>query len=261
MDLNVFVFFPQDETSICEIINDESSFKNFIKYTFELISKSYATNNVKLFYDSENIKVFLDTCEDWNNDVYLESANTQLRRKLNKATQIDIYSLRKTDCAYFIWNINSLVEATVPNLIQEVAEKFWEIEDIEKEKVLLLNLKETISADRHYIIVFKDALHLKNYPQGFARIPFISNLSEFELWVNTNHKSGFSLLDKSRFKRTSQVQQGQTVYEEYKTGYFWYLDNFHKDHYEVFNSIRKHIGVADLDGSIDFSKVDNARTF
>lgn len=262
MSLNIFILFPQDENSICKIINDEDSFKDFINYTVKLIDRCKTENNTYLFYDADSMKFFFNSCEEWNKDVYLDSENKKVRSKLGlTATHIGDYSLRKTDCAYFIWNINNLVETTVPNLVREIAEKFWETEKIDTEKVLLINLKENIPADRHYIIVFKDALHLENYPYDFARIPFVSDLEELEFWLNTNHKSSFSLLNKDRFKRTSQVQQGQTVFEELKTGYFWYLDNLHKDHYEVFNSIRKHIGVADLDGNIDTSKVDNGRIF
>jgi hypothetical protein len=63
-----------------------------------------------------------------------------------------------------------------------------------------------------------------------------------------------------RFCRTGQSRQGQTVYREITTGNYWYLDNLHKIHCEVFNSTGEHIGIADLQGNIDDSKRVKGRT-
>ena len=64
----------------------------------------------------------------------------------------------------------------------------------------------------------------------------------------------FSLKDTTRFNRTRLIRQGQSVYKEIKTNYYWYLDNLHKNHYEVFDSEKTHIGIADMRGKIDTSK-------
>jgi hypothetical protein len=69
----------------------------------------------------------------------------------------------------------------------------------------------------------------------------------------------FSLDDTRRFNKTSMIRQGQSVYKELVSGYYWYLDNLHKNHFEVFNSNEVHIGVSDLDGNIDSSKKVNGR--
>ena len=47
---------------------------------------------------------------------------------------------------------------------------------------------------------------------------------------------------------------------EINTGYYWYLDNQHKNHYEVFDRSKKHIGTANMDGDIDTAKKVNGRT-
>jgi predicted ATPase len=49
------------------------------------------------------------------------------------------------------------------------------------------------------------------------------------------------------------------VYKEISTNRYWYLDNLHKDHYEVFNAMGEHIGVANLQGEIDTSKREKGR--
>lgn len=69
----------------------------------------------------------------------------------------------------------------------------------------------------------------------------------------------FTLKDTTRFIKKSQNIQGQSVYRERSTDYFWYLDNLHKNHYEVFDSNRKHIGEANMQGNIDCSKRVNGR--
>ncbi len=83
----------------------------------------------------------------------------------------------------------------------------------------------------------------------------IDNVFEQGLLIQIKLKRGiiknFSLSDSTRFNRTSLIRQGKPVYNEISTGYFWYLDNLHKNHFEVFDSNEKHIGIADMNGNID----------
>ncbi len=70
------------------------------------------------------------------------------------------------------------------------------------------------------------------------------------------------LRDAVRFKPTSLTPQGRRAYREVKTGYYWYVDNFHfggSAQLEVFNPRGKHIGEADLEGNIDVSKKDRSK--
>lgn len=64
----------------------------------------------------------------------------------------------------------------------------------------------------------------------------------------------FSLTDISRFSKTRFNIQGKIIYKELTTKYFWHIDNLHKNHYEVYNSNKEHIGIADLDGNVDISQ-------
>ncbi|MDR0700686.1 MAG: hypothetical protein LBG28_15925 [Tannerella sp.] len=68
------------------------------------------------------------------------------------------------------------------------------------------------------------------------------------------------LENECRFRKTRKRQQGKSVYEEISSGYYWYLDNLHQDHYEVFNNTGEHIGEADLLGKIDLSKKDKTKS-
>lgn len=92
----------------------------------------------------------------------------------------------------------------------------------------------------------------------------IDNLFNAGHYSNVLHQRGiiysFSLKDGSRFQKDGRIVQGQNVYREIETGYYWYLDNLHKNHYEVFDGNRQHIGTANTDGVIDPSKRVNGRT-
>ncbi len=61
----------------------------------------------------------------------------------------------------------------------------------------------------------------------------------------------FALTDTTLFKKTHLVSQGQLVYKELRTKCYWYLDNLHRDHYEVFDSNENHVGISDLLGNVD----------
>lgn len=63
----------------------------------------------------------------------------------------------------------------------------------------------------------------------------------------------FSLSDTSRFKKTHFNFHSKIIYRELESKCFWYMDNLHRTHYEVFNSNKEHVGIADLEGNVDTS--------
>ena len=85
-----------------------------------------------------------------------------------------------------------------------------------------------------------------------------SQKEAFEKWLDLPLTPINAFLRNSeRFIRTKFVQQGATVFQEKSTSYYWYLDNLHKNEFEVFNSNKEHIGVANLEGIIQpNSKID-----
>lgn len=92
----------------------------------------------------------------------------------------------------------------------------------------------------------------------------IDNLFNAGHYSNVLHQRGiiypFSLKDGTRFQKDGRIVQGKNVYREIDTGYYWYLDNLHKNHYEVFDRNNQHIGVANMDGDIDCTKRVDGRT-
>lgn len=111
---------------------------------------------------------------------------------------------------------------------------------------------------RGYITLFQDCLHLQDYPDNFHRIKVFNDYNILKSYID-GISLPFSLDNGTIFKRTAYQFQGQTIYQEIRTKHYWYLDNFHKYHYEVFDSNKKHIGEANTEGHIDTSKCDKSK--
>lgn len=257
--LNIFILLPQTDDAIWEIIQDENSYKQFVEEVSDIVSALPKDNSTKLFYDSNNIQTFIDTCRLLEKETYLNRAENQIRSFISlKSINIHDKPTKDNNCIYVLWNYDQLpsVECNPPEIISETAEK---ILSYPNEKFLLLNISENIKLDRNVLLVCKDAKHIQDLPK-FAHIPYVTDKLELALWLATNHITTFSLLDRNRFSKTNLIEQGQSVFQEKGTNYYWYLDNFHKNHYEIFDSTGKHLGEANSQGQLDSSKKDNTKT-
>jgi len=256
--LNIYLLFPQTGDDILDIIQDENSYKQFVKDVLESISILQKEDSLRLFYDSENIKAFIEACSSFESESYLSNAENQIRNFISiKSVAIQNQLSKDNSCVYVVWNYNNLLQVEyAPEIVAEIAEKIFSYSN---EEFILLNISENIKADRNVLLVCKDAKHILDLPK-FARIPFVTDKSDLELWLSTKYVTAFSLLDRNRFTRTNLKAQGQRIYQENGTNYYWYLDNFHKAHYEIFDSTGKqHIGEADLEGKLDISQCDNTK--
>lgn len=253
MALNVFLFFPETEN---QILNDD--LKQIINDFFYISNIVKSKNNINFFYDSNNLSTF--KLLNGLTEIYLDKDINKLRLKLNKNGAKDILTNKFIDntCHYFQWNFDNLKAEYCFDIIKDITERKIQFKS---EQYILINFNNSIEYCRERILVFKDAKHINNFPSNFIHIDFVSDFLEFEIWLKTNHIESFSLLDKNKFKRTSFIQQGKPVFESLDTGNFWYIDNFHKDEYEVFDSNRLHIGVANLNGIIDSNKAIPGRNF
>jgi hypothetical protein len=253
MALNIFLFFPENEV---QILNDDT--KRIIHDFFGISKKIKGQKDIRLFYDAQNVINFIELNK--LTEIYLDSDTNQLRIKLNKLSAIDITNQRNIDdsCCYFQWNLNYCKVEYCFEILKEILEQKVRFSS---DQYILINFNNSIEHCRERILIFKDAKHINNLPVNFVHIDFVSDFLEFEIWLKTNHVLEFSLLDKNKFRRTSLVQQGKPVFVSLNTGYFWYLDNFHKDEYEVFDTNKNHIGVSDLKGNLDLQKAITGRTF
>ena len=110
------------------------------------------------------------------------------------------------------------------------------------------------------MVLFQDAVHLEDYPNQFIKIPCFSSFKDLISYAFEHSYFSFSLATDTNFERTKYVEHGEPVYREKRTNYYWYWDNFHNYHYEVFDSKGKHLGEANLDGELDTSKKDKPKT-
>lgn len=112
------------------------------------------------------------------------------------------------------------------------------------------------------LVLFQDAKHKIEYPKEFIKIHCYNNWDDFYHYLSAQDIFAFSLKDETKFVKCADINpvQGSIVYKEKATGHYWYLDNLHKTHYEVFDAAgKKHIGEADLEGNIDCEKADKKK--
>lgn len=262
MAVYLFLLFPdQDDRFWGDEIRQEDVDR--IIRTITAVGDDIRHNNepVTLFYDHRNIEIFLETIETLYEPAYLTMPRNILHQKLQRiGLNWRDRSLHVSSCNYVLWNFERFeISQVVDTTLAEMTERMLAYPD---HQYLLLNISQN-PINRKCLPVFKDVLQDDAFPR-FAHIYIVTDKDEWRLWWNFyREKSGqtqFSLLDKSRFRKTSLVQQGKAVYHEITTGDFWYLDNFHKNEYEVFDMQGCHRGAADLDGKLNEKKKVEGRT-
>lgn len=251
MAVNVYILFPEHEEQIFSVIETHGKFDTYIKEAvcfFKTITKS----GVKLYYDSENIAYYFDTCSffmDDSNDINI--GRDMFRRFLSKASiNVNTRLLKDGACKYVLWNYDKSPNVVDPphKILIEMTERKYQYP---LEESVLLDSHNSLESCREVLLTFKDAKHKDECPAPFVRIPHVLSQEELELWLKTNHIKSFSLFDKTRFQRTGRVYHAKPVFQEIATRDYWYLDNLHRDEYEVFNSSRNHIGTATLEGQMN----------
>ena len=110
------------------------------------------------------------------------------------------------------------------------------------------------------LVLFQDASHLKDFPQGFVKVPCFCNFQDLFDYAISEKIFSFSLENNADFQKINKTVQGKNVYKEKKNNRYWYLDNLHKNHYEVFDNTGIHLGEANLEGELDTTKKDKNKT-
>ncbi|MGL4852634.1 MAG: hypothetical protein ACRC3Z_08335 [Phocaeicola sp.] len=113
------------------------------------------------------------------------------------------------------------------------------------------------------MVLFCDAAHQIELPNSFIKVPSFTTVDELYSYCKDKGVFAFNIEDDTKFSHESGISlvQGAKVYKEIGTGRYWYLDMFHKDHYEVFDPTgKKHIGEAGIEtGTIDTTKEDKSK--
>lgn len=129
-----------------------------------------------------------------------------------------------------------------------------------KDEFVILSSKTRIK-DR--VTLFVDSINNKDYPQKFI-FPCLSSQKELDDILKKRDFLIYKFCPGVQFEvanNTFTHTRGAKVLREIKTGYYWYLDTFHRDHFEVFdNTGKKHIGEASITtGMIDKTKADKGK--
>ncbi len=253
MSISLFINFPTDDDGVLENIDG-----HVFEDVFLLSDSIRRLPQSRVFFDASNVELFLSKTLDIA--TYLQKKSVQLGLKLNKMSAKDISKefLHSDEIIYAKWNSNLFSVEYAPNILKEITERRILYPD---EKCLFINFGRSINSCRERFLIFKDSKAHPELPNTFVHVDFVNDFSEFELWLAGNVVSGFNLLDTNRFYRTSHHIQGKPVFFEPKEKRYWYLDNLHKNEYEVFNSNKEHIGVSNLEGQINFDKAVPGRTF
>ena len=110
------------------------------------------------------------------------------------------------------------------------------------------------------LVFFQDSSHLKDFPQGFVKVPCFCNFQDLFDYSISEKIFSFSFENNAYFQKINKTVQGKNVYKEKKNNRYWYLDNLHKNHYEVFDNTGIHLGEANLEGELDTTKKDKNKT-
>lgn len=106
---------------------------------------------------------------------------------------------------------------------------------------------------------FVDAPQRANLPDVWHKFRWLTSYDEVLQFCREQSVFDFDLADTSRFSPTGKVEQGASVYKERSTGYFIYLDNLHKTHYEVFSPTGRHVGEMSMNGILDRHTADASK--
>jgi hypothetical protein len=145
---------------------------------------------------------------------------------------------------YFCQTTNKVVTNTS---IAEAAERKL----LDKSERYLINLNPSSYSTLTQTVVIK-----RSTVQVTLSLSCISDNAQLKSHFNLErvHFDDF-LRNNSEFRKTKFDVQGRPVYKNKISGQLWYLDNLHRDHFEVFSGRLIHIGEATLEGNM----IENSR--
>lgn len=153
----------------------------------------------------------------------------------------------------FEWNIDSMVTSPQNDGLEHLVSRFL----TEGTRFVIVDNYQHVGKQS---VLFQDASHLDDFPKGFVRIPCFCTFQDIFDYAVSENIFSFSLENNADYEKTKLNVQGKAVYKEKKKNRYWYLDNLHKNHYEVFDNTGIHLGEANLEGELDTSKKDKNKT-
>lgn len=189
--------------------------------------------------------------------VFRDKNRAAFRWWLDPYSEVAQWALRWKDCQsmspiginddhyVFNWDLDQLLVTYAPIVLKSLY-----IRSV-THNIRFLYLSAS-SFPKNHLVLFEESHIDSSLPKDFLKIPAFPTCAELSDFCMKEGLISFSITDKSRFDQDALLsrQQGTFVGQERSTGDFWYLDQLHKDHYEVFSRHREHKGEADLNGEL-----------
>jgi hypothetical protein len=251
----------------CSLQGQFQAISDFEKSVKQFITLFTLINNQENLHKETYKNEFFVAYEAIQNSPFQESLNKIKDRSLKNAFINIIFNKlnptnwqnqrlhQETDSYLLTQNAQNVVNTS----IAEVAERKLQQNQI---AFLLVNFTDSSFKTPHHtlsqcqlIAVIKNNNHLE------IIIDTLDNKTAFEQWViDKLDNRNFLERNSHRFKKTARASgQGTVIYQELETGNYWYFDNFHKTHFEVFNPLNEHLGEADLRGILNTTKQDKTK--
>lgn len=154
------------------------------------------------------------------------------------------FPIGENDYLYFEWNL----ETQLCTPIQSAGLKtlIW---CAHRKMALDFLVVGEIAKNKEHFYGFLDENGQVELPDCWCRCKWVSR---YETLYDVCHKSGhlkFSLQGNPAYRPAGIAPvKGTPVYVENRTGNFVHKDTLHKDHFEVYDRTRKHIGILSADG-------------
>ena len=202
----------------------------------------------------------------------IKKVANQLRKNRYKNIRMGIEKNQANEAPFKLWHDKHYIEDGVNigpnglfhwNIRTEKVDRLanyglmcvdWHCRNYHEDFVIL----DDASYPKNMLIYFEDSTTDLLLPATFNRIHAFADYDHLIGFLRNQQIIVFSLQDKNSFERANNVDvvKGASAFKEIATGRYWYLDTFHKNHYEVFDSTGIHLGEADLNGNLDTNKAD-----
>jgi hypothetical protein len=250
----------------------ETSLKNLASI-FYFINEKVKSENKQIFGD---ISVFVDyeAIRGSNFFAAFKNSNPQIRKnfresvfQFSRAKHWSSEQVHSPEDKFLYLSSKKDIHDVSNTSIAEVAERTLQNPNNNYLLVNFINSIFCVENCQHPDIreCFSIPIVKNNSEEFLVKLDCLDNKSAIENWLREKQilkdpELKGILKDAKRFRKIPR--QGEpNRYFEILTKRYWYLDELHRNHFEVFDSTGKnHLGVADLEGNIDETKKDPNRS-
>lgn len=260
MKIHLFIILPEeiDFTAKKDVVGELTKTINNVKKSATLY---YCPSNFGTFF-TKAAEIF----EAFKEEYYMTNPKNALQHIMNKSViSINDAHKRSGEYCYIQYTLDPFeIEYTNNDILAELTE--YKLVQEEQEEIILFDFGKILKLDKKRkdcIFTFKDA-H-RELPSRIVSTIVVSSdvdLADTIANIATKYAKGtIDLKDKTRFIDTGKIYtpSKQRIYQEIKTGYYWYFDRFHektKITYEVFRSPKDYLGEHDKYGHFIERKED-----